>query len=384
MLYTYLAPDYFKNFKCKMGNCRHACCEGWRVSIDVTKYFELLGADCDPELRHRIDCSLRLSDRPSEESYAYLEHGYDGNCRLRAPDGSCSLQNALGESAIPDVCRLYPRGIRKDQYGLECSLANSCEATLELFLNHPQPIEFSLQQLELLPPKLLNELHQIQSFGIQRELRLFFISLMQDRSLAIPQRLTKLKNALLFLEKCADAKDSESPKRILSKEICFSPDAPTLPLPEDAANLLELMKKFCRLSESLSDAACPIIEHLENCPEPEKLFSRLRESFDNSLENKEVFFEHMLTNHMFFSRFPYQDRPHSALEEYTALCAVYIILRFICIGSCIDGFSLSKTVDLCADAFRLIDHTDFESNAIRTMNGFFRQRKASVEALIML
>ena len=41
----YLIPDYFSDFKCKMGACRAACCEGWAVSVSMTDYFKLLGLE---------------------------------------------------------------------------------------------------------------------------------------------------------------------------------------------------------------------------------------------------------------------------------------------------------------------------------------------------
>ena len=35
----YLIPDYFPEFKCKIGGCRTPCCEGWAVSISMDDYF---------------------------------------------------------------------------------------------------------------------------------------------------------------------------------------------------------------------------------------------------------------------------------------------------------------------------------------------------------
>ena len=28
------APDYYRDFKCSAGNCRHSCCIGWEIDID--------------------------------------------------------------------------------------------------------------------------------------------------------------------------------------------------------------------------------------------------------------------------------------------------------------------------------------------------------------
>ena len=28
------APDYYRDFKCSAGNCKHSCCIGWEIDID--------------------------------------------------------------------------------------------------------------------------------------------------------------------------------------------------------------------------------------------------------------------------------------------------------------------------------------------------------------
>lgn len=77
----------------------------------------------------------------------------------------------------------------------------------------------------------------------------------------------------------------------------------------------------------------------------------------------ETFFEHLLVNHMFFAQFPFQDRPESLPQEYTALCAVYILLRFLTIGCMADSDAEDDLVDTCAALFRLIEHTSFDRYA---------------------
>lgn len=65
----------------------------------------------------------------------------------------------------------------------------------------------------------------------------------------------------------------------------------------------------------------------------------------------------MLVNHMFFARFPFQDRPISLSDEFIALCAVYSLLRFLGIGYMRDKTDESAFVDVASAVFRLVDHT---------------------------
>ena len=29
-----VAPDYYRDFHCKAGNCKHTCCAGWEIVLD--------------------------------------------------------------------------------------------------------------------------------------------------------------------------------------------------------------------------------------------------------------------------------------------------------------------------------------------------------------
>mgnify|MGYP006874698003 CR=1 FL=1 len=34
----FVYPDYYKEFKCIAGECRHSCCIGWEIDIDEETY----------------------------------------------------------------------------------------------------------------------------------------------------------------------------------------------------------------------------------------------------------------------------------------------------------------------------------------------------------
>jgi len=92
-----------------------------------------------------------------------------------------------------------------------------------------------------------------------------------------------------------------------------------------------------------------------------------RDHFERLLPKWDIWFEHMMVNHMFFSRFPFQDRPVSLRDEFIALCAVYSLLRFLGIGHMRDKTDTSAFVDVASAVFRLVDHTSFERYASRMM-----------------
>ena len=92
-----------------------------------------------------------------------------------------------------------------------------------------------------------------------------------------------------------------------------------------------------------------------------------RAHFETVFPKWEIWFEHMLVNHMFFSRFPFQDRPVNLRDEFVALSAVYVLLRFLGIGCMRDQNDERAFIDIAAAVFRLVDHTDFDRYAAQMM-----------------
>ena len=103
--HVFSVPAYYPNFHCKAGDCRHPCCSGWGITLSMKEYFNLIGMDCSPELRRRLDTAFHPVDVPSEERYACISPRWDGDCPLHLPNGYCALQCEHGEGAIPTVCR---------------------------------------------------------------------------------------------------------------------------------------------------------------------------------------------------------------------------------------------------------------------------------------
>ena len=192
---SYLVPDYFPKFACKMGECRHPCCKGWSISISTDDYFRLLSVSCGPAMRERLDNAVRVSLHPTPEAYAQIAPTWAGDCPLHLPDGRCSVHAMLGADALPAICRLYPRGIRVED-GNECSCANSCEAVIELMMGQKGPIRFVRAELELNPPKAAERAFFFETVGKAQRIRLYFIEIMQRRAFTLPQRLMTLGEAL--------------------------------------------------------------------------------------------------------------------------------------------------------------------------------------------
>ena len=365
--HEYLIPDYYESFACKMGACRNACCEGWPISFSLDDFYHLTGSECSAELRRRLDTGLHMKLDPTPEAYAEIAPRFDGSCPMRLEDGRCAIHAELGEDKLSLVCRLYPRGVRLE-HGYECSCANSCEAVLELLFQRDEPVEFIPREMTFDMPKAASRNISFESLGREQEIRMWLIRQMQNQLLPMPQRLMAMGHALWALDEALATKDEQEVERLLQGKRRMHPLLPQeltqghldfgLKIAEGMIALLD------ERSESIRDYGQAALVYFDQSFEN---YVRARDHFENVLPKWDIWFEHMLVNHMFFSRFPFQDRPVSLRDEFYALCAVYALLRFLGIGHMRDKDDESAFVDVAAAVFRLVDHTAFDRYAAQMM-----------------
>lgn len=363
---NYLVPDYYESFQCKMGDCRTACCEGWPISLSMKDYFKLLSVECSPETRKNLDCGMYIAEHPMPEAYAHILPRYDGNCPMRMRDGRCAIHAELGERFQAAVCRLYPRGIRSGKVW-ECSCANSCEGVLELFLNRQAKIGFREIPLEIEPPEFLEKKHFFNCGGREVDIRLWLIEMVQDRNYPLPQRLLILAEAMLKLDQAIRNEDMTPMDRLMDgREHLIIPDAiaPGFEQMRDGLDIANRMLAFMGVrSDSVRQYGESALRFFgEGTLEFEK-YIQAATHFEKILPQWEIWFEHMLVNHMFFSQFPFQDRPVDVKDEFLGLASVYMMLRFLCLGWMVHRNEVSAAVDAAAATFRLVDHTEYDRYA---------------------
>lgn len=386
--HEYLVPDYYPSFHCKMGACRSACCEGWPVSMSMQDYFHLLGVECRRSLRSRLDCALHLVDHPTQERYAQILHRYDGNCPMRLPDGRCALHAELGEASLPFICRLYPRAVRAEG-DYECSCANSCEATLELLFAREEPIRFVRQTLTFDLPKSAGRSVFFETFEQEQAVRLALIRLIQDRTLPLPQRMLRLFGALQEIEQALGRRDTARLEQLCGGAFSHAaPPSPPSASPEALQSGLQVMEQFTALLDERSQSIRAIGEEaLAYFGQDEGAMQRYldaRAHFDALVPSWPVYLEHMLVNHMFFTRFPFDGEGETLREEFVSLCMVYALLRFLGVGYLAKREDGGALVDLGAACFRLIDHSPFHRYSARILHDLGYDAPERLFALISL
>lgn len=394
--HTFLVPSYYPMFRCKCGACRSTCCEGWEVTISLQEYFKLMGEECSPALRRRLDSAIKPLLHPQPGQYACIDHKWDGRCPLQEESGLCALHAECGEKALSAVCRYYPRSPRLT-FGMECACANSCEGVLELLFATREPLTFLPMALEFELPKEVTDEPERAAPGYAA-IRKRCVALLQSRERALPERLHWIGGLLLALTDAVAAADEAAAERIARE---WQPEE-ALPLPmagevrADALNAARvLLWRFAAFNEAIVPLAQKIDAALGFAPDvdidvplPDGSVDRYNAAsarFAALLPHWQRLFEQMLVNHVFYEGFPFSDRQELFADEYDSLCAVYALCRLLAvclIGA--EGFAgdaLAALTDAMAALFRLIEHTSFDRNAAVLLH---RERFCAPEQLALL
>ena len=214
-------PAYYDRFHCIAGACPDSCCKEWTVVVDpeaAAKYRALPGP-----LGDRLRAAMDTDEAGDTE--LVLE---DGRCPMWRSDGLCQIQVQIGEEALCQVCRRFPR--LTHDYGdfVELGLELSCpEAARLIFASPAAP--FLWEDV----PGGTEPAYDRQAMTILRQTRQTLLAFLEDRTYSIGQVLTVL---LLY---CYDVDDALS----------FSEDAPEEFLPEDYLRLAEQLPRQGALAD---------------------------------------------------------------------------------------------------------------------------------------
>lgn len=122
-------PAYFDDFRCIASDCPDSCCKEWDVLVDDASaaFYRGLPGKLGDDLRHF------LHDEDGQTVMTIT----DGRCPMWRRDGLCRIQAELGEEALCNTCRDFPR-LRHD-YGnfVELTLELSCPEAARILLSAP-------------------------------------------------------------------------------------------------------------------------------------------------------------------------------------------------------------------------------------------------------
>ncbi len=184
----YIAPAYFRDFKCIASDCRHNCCIGWEVDIDADSLaaYKSMIAPYGEKIRESIDFDrdphfgLRECDR----------------CPHLSASGLCNIITECGESSLCQICSDHPRYRNLYEGVTEIGLGLSCEEATRLVLESENSGRFLISDSEDFATAEYRAEYPYELFtGDERfvaEAKAEYISLINNRDLSIGERLSHL------------------------------------------------------------------------------------------------------------------------------------------------------------------------------------------------
>lgn len=174
-----IVPDYYLDFACIAGACRHSCCLGWEIDIDedTLEYYRGVSGDIGKRLSESIaetdeGACFRLTENES--------------CPFLNEEGLCDLIIELGEESLCQICDDHPRFRNFYSDRTEMGLGLCCEAAGKLILSREKPMKLMVLEDDGEADPLPEEEAEIIS------LRDDLIAIAQDRSIPVKARLEKL------------------------------------------------------------------------------------------------------------------------------------------------------------------------------------------------
>lgn len=120
----YIKPDYFEDFSCVAGACPDTCCAGWQIMIDEDslEYYGKVQGEFGKRLRNSIDW---------QEGAFYQ---CNRRCAFLNEKDLCDIYTELGEGALCNTCKNYPRHVEEYEGLRELSLSLSCPIAAKMIL----------------------------------------------------------------------------------------------------------------------------------------------------------------------------------------------------------------------------------------------------------
>lgn len=357
-----LRPAYYDDFHCLAAGCKLSCCKGWNITFNKKDYLSIKRQNGSDELNAKLESGVRRLRKGSLAEQFYGESDMSsGVCPFLGEDSLCTLQVEKGHSALPYVCRSYPRGEAYMMSGyLERSLSPSCEGVLKLLWDLPDGIEFRSDPL----PKTE---HKRVTANAENPMPLWFpvvrewcIDLLQDRRFPLPHRIFLMG---LGLKELADGeKDID---RWMERAVLLPETAEVSSLLSSGSQELAMYLSDCvrtlmgilTSDQELAAIRQKLMDDLKLEPNLEegKLtipfapYQDAKKRWESVFSEQKFFMENLMVCIFFHLHMPHMSDPEALWKSYVNFCNLYAIYHFLAVMSCREG-----VVDNREELFRLL------------------------------
>lgn len=374
-----LKIDYYDNFKCIADKCEMNCCEGnWRIYIDkkTFKKYKELKSDIGKDI-----CShISYVDRNDYDRYGKIDLNCNGGCSLKDKDGLCIVHKNLGEDYLSNVCRSYPRNVKKINENIEYGLFSSCPEVCRVGIIRDSKITFDYKEEKFKNKDFTNKNFNYNNyyFDMFWNIRSFIIEILQFDKMSLNNKLIAVGIILNNINKYE--KDNKDINELIN---LYSDHISSGELERSINNIkrnmevsIELLMKILRVRNQLAediifDNACENIKKIFydeiNMNEAIDKYNEIKNNgFNDWLKSNELIFENYLVN-SFYNEF-YLDNKETVEHIYFKLVLSFSILKFLLMGEFVNNkgyINEDRLVEIMSITSRKIDHDDIFADSLR-------------------
>lgn len=381
---VFLAPQYFRKFRCIGSDCEDSCCKGWRVNIDKETYKKYRSVQ-NNKLRPLLDKYVTRERKNGGDllNYAKIKMtDADAICPFLNDKKLCSIQLEYGEGYLSKVCTTYPRSGNKVDNTIEMVTSLSCPAAAKLALLNSEIMEFD--EYEDIPYSWLVGTYKLDTQDKQLvnrpqkyfwDIRIFTIDILQNRKYFMWERLIILGLFVEKLNKCVNEnKINEIPDIIQSYNNMIGKGTfkGTLDsIPADCTVQLQLIKDIIDIRMNRGVLNKIYLECYEeflkgiNYTEEvtkEEITNNYKKAFEEYykpyMNNHEYILENYLVNYVFAKLFPFVDG--AIFDAYMMLILHYAIIKVHLIGMAgyNKGLNEDIVIKLISTFTKVVDHNN--------------------------
>lgn len=375
-----VAPSYMKNFRCIGGDCEDTCCAGWSIEVDEGTYKKYKKVKNSP-IRARLDKDLVDRKNKSTPEFAAKIKLKNNRCAFLSKEGWCDIYSELGENYLSHTCTLYPRTINKINNRMEYGLTFSCPEAARVILLNEAPITFDEPESPLNEAVLSAVLTVNEDKGQKWQdyfisIRQMMIELIQDRSLALEERLVTLGDFMAGLTKLSNQGNVRKiPSFIQSyqKEQMSLKTIKVIKGHEAQVEKEEILRLIERLTTFKEEKKMPskryeiclnqTVQGLDLLSFDQEASYQLYEEGERSyfkpfLETKGYILENYLVNYMFERCIPLDAKTPDLSYERMMLYYHMIKLHLVGIACALKGMKEIDSIVLIQSFTKTFDHND--------------------------
>ncbi len=346
------ALNYAARFLCAGADCEDTCCSGWTVPVNEAA-LEGFGKLPEGALKQEILAAIERREPPSPH-FAVIRMNEERKCPLLTASGLCKVHAELGDGALAETCKQYPRYKQKINGYEETALALSCPEAVRLVLFTPDLLGPDGAKLTGLGDPNLDANQPLHAWaGRIRALVLWLVA--GNRSYPLWQRMFLIRllcSRLDFLR--ASQTEHTTPTLLADFEASVAsgalrPAMDQLPSSSEAQmdvvlQLAGLMLQHSNLPPRFVACINAFTTGIGNGPGASLASlaagyeSAQERWFEPFLERHPQLLENWLVNAIIRHRFPFgwqskeADAPTTAVQEFDGLAANFALMRGMLIG----------------------------------------------------